>query len=153
MIYLFPMKNQFTFPNNSHIENNHAMDNESDQIEQPVNEQALVKKTIKIFAELCDAMPPIGFFSRKKRVSAYITVTSKAQSLIDSNQSNDDEILFVFSLMVRKKKDFHKMAMMAALCLPKMATGLLTPIGFKYANDVRANMQLGPVNHENSIQI
>ena len=139
---------------NKHLnEKNHAMNNESDLVQSQDNERDLVKKTIRIFTELCDTMPPIGFLNRNKRLSAYITVTSKAQSLIDSKQSNEGEILFVLSLMVRKKKAFHKMAMMAALSLPKLEADLLTPIGFKYANDVRVNMQLSPVNHKTSIQI
>lgn len=153
MIYPFPIVHRFTFQNKPHIENSQAMDNELDQVEQQDNEQALVKKTIRIFAELCDTMPPIGFLSRKKRLSAYITVTTKAQSLIDSNQSNEGEILFVLSMMVRKKKDFQKVAMMAALSLPKLDPNTLTPIGFKYANDIRVNMQLSPVNDKVSIQI
>ena len=153
MIYPFPMNHRFTFPNKLHIEFNQTMNNDSDQVEQQLDAKALVKKTIRVFAELCDSIPPIGFLSRKKRLSAYITVTSKAQSLIDSSQSNEEEILFVLSMMVRKKKDFQKAAMMAALSLPKLKTDLLAPIGLKYANDVRVNMKLSPVIDKTSIQI
>ena len=129
------------------------MDNETDQLEQQDNEQALVKKTLKIFAELCDIMPPIGFISHKKRLTAYITVTTKAQSIIDSNQINEGEMLFVFSMMVRKKKDFQKAAMMTALSLPKLNAEILSPVGFKFVNDIRVNMQLSPVDNKTSAQV
>ena len=129
------------------------MDNETDQLEQQDNEQVLVKKTLKVFAELCDIMPPIGFISHKKRLTAYITVTTKAQSIIDSNQINEGEMLFVFSMMVRKKKDFQKAAMMTALSLPKLNAEILSPVGFKFANDIRVNMQLSPVDNKTSAQV
>ena len=129
------------------------MDNETDQLEQQDNEQVLVKKTLKVFAELCDIMPPIGFISHKKRLTAYITVTTKAQSIIDSNQINEGEMLFVFSMMVRKKKDFQKAAMMTALSLPKLNAEILSPVGFKFVNDIRVNMQLSPVDNKTSAQV
>ena len=128
------------------------MDNKSDQLEQQDNEHELVKKTIQVFAELCDIMPPIGFISHKKRLTAYITVTTKAQSIIDSNQINEGEMLFVFSMMVRKKKDFQKAAMMTALSLPKLNAEILSPVGFKFVNDIRVNMQLSPVDNKTSTQ-
>ena len=129
------------------------MDNETDQLEQQDNEQVLVKKTLQVFAELCDIMPPIGFISHKKRLTAYITVTTKAQSIIDSNQINEGEMLFVFSMMVRKKKDFQKAAMMTALSLPKLNAEILSPVGFKFVNDIRVNMQLSPVDNKTSAQV
>ena len=129
------------------------MDNESNQIEPQDNEQTSIEKTIKVFGELCAIMPPIGFFSRNKRLSAYITVTTQAQSLIDSNQITEGEVLFVFSMMIRKTKNFQKVAMLTALSLPKLDTKILPPIGFKFANDIRANMRLGPVIDESSVQL
>ncbi len=118
----------------------------SEDIELDDNEQALVKKTIQVFAELCDVMPKIGFLSRKKRVYAYVTVVEKAQQYADNGEFSEGEILFVLSMMLRKKKDFQKAAMMAALCLAKFESGLVGPIGFKYANDLRVNMRMAPVD-------
>jgi hypothetical protein len=129
------------------------MDNEPDQLEQQQFEQALAKRTLKVFTELYDIMPPIGFISRNKRVSAYLTVTSHAQKIIDSEQITEGEILFLLSMMVRKKKDFQKAAMMTVLSLPKMDISLLSTVGFKFANDIRVNMQLTPVSKETSLEI
>lgn len=128
------------------------MENELNDLEQQEDLRALAKKTLLIFAELCDTIPPIGFFSHKKRLSAYIAVTSKAQSLVDSGEISKDEILFLLAMLNRKKKDFQKASLIAALSLPKLTPELLAPIGFKYANDIRVNMKLSPVDDDNSAE-
>lgn len=125
----------------------------SDEIELDENEQALVRKTIQVFAELCDALPNIGFLSRKKRVYAYLAVAEKAQRYVDKGQFSEAEMLFVLSMMTRKKKDFQKAAMMAALCLPKFESGLVGSVGFKYANDLRVNMRMHPVDDQTQIEV
>ncbi len=129
------------------------MDNEIEELEQQENQRALAKKTLQAFTELCDSIPPIGFFSHKKRLSAYISVTSKAQKLLDSGEISENEILFLLSMMNRKKKDFQKASLIAALSLPKLKPEILPPIGFKYANDIRVNMKLSPVDDESSVEI
>lgn len=126
------------------------MDNELDEPEQQEHELVLAQKTVKVFNELCSNMPPIGFFSHSKRLSAYVAITTKAQSLIDAGQISEGEILFILSMMIRKKKDFQKAAMVAALSLPKLDPEKLPPLGFKYANDMRVNMRLSPVEVNSS---
>ncbi len=130
------------------------MNTESDQNQQTDidNIQMSAKKTMQVFTQLCNSMPAIGFISRKKRLSAFVSVTSKAQSLLDTGEVTEDEVLFVLSMIVRKRKDFQKAAMMAAFSLPNVSKGILLPIGFKFANQIRLNMGRSLVDDPESVE-
>lgn len=128
------------------------MNIETDQHEQTDNERLSAKKTMQVFTELCNNMPAIGWISRKKRLSAYQVVTSRAQSLLDTNKITEGEVLFVLSMMVRKRKGFQKASMMAAFSLPSVSKGILTPVGFKFANEIRSNMGRSLVDDPESVE-
>jgi hypothetical protein len=104
----------------------------------------------KAFEKLVSCLPPIGFLSRKKRIFAYLVVTTNAQQMIDYDEINEAEALFVLSMLMRKNKNFQKAGMMAALNLSSLDESELKPIGFKYANEIRKNLKLAVISHTNS---
>ena len=110
------------------------------------------ENAIKAFTELSNNVPAIGFFSRNKRIRAYIAVTNQVQKMIDSEQISQAEALFVLSLLVRKHQDFQKASMMVALNLPSLGSAPFKPIGFQYANELRVNLKMSPVEGENSVE-
>lgn len=103
-------------------------------------------KSLEAYEMLCNNMPSIGFLSRKKRAIAYLKVTKLAQQFIDDKELSEENMLFLLSTMVRKNKSFQKAAMTAALNLASIDRKLIPPVGFKYANNMRCNLQLTPLD-------
>ncbi len=103
------------------------------------------EKTYKI---LYSSMPSIGFLSRKKRILAFISVTRDLQSMIDAGDTNEEEAMFVLSMLMRKNKDFQKAAMMTALNLQHIGSNPLTDTAFKFANEIRTNMKLFSIDKQ-----
>ncbi len=102
--------------------------------------------SMQAYEKLLAQMPSIGFFSRKKRILAFLKVTAMAQEMIDEGEITVDHALFILSILSRKNPAFQKAAMMTALNLPKMQKRVLKPIGLQYANEFRCNLQLLPVD-------
>lgn len=109
-------------------------------------------KIINIYKKLAKCVPSIGFMSRRKRILAYLTVTINAQQMLDTEEMSEEEALFILSMLMRKHKNFQKAGMMAALNLPSLDKDTLKPIGLLYANAVRKNINLAPIDHEESEQ-
>ena len=57
------------------------------------------------------------------------------------------EMLFVFSLLMRKCSPFQKSAMMTALSLDSLPKNILSPIGLKFVLEVRKNLSLPNTRH------
>ncbi len=129
------------------------MNNNSKQLDQQVDEIKPADKALHVFAELSDSIPDIGFLNRNKRLRAYITVTEKAQQKIETEQINNDEALFLLSMLARKNKDFQKAAMMAALSLAKLDLKLFSAIGVQFANEIRTNLKLIPVEEKTTVHL
>lgn len=109
--------------------------------------------SILAFNKLCQNVPAIGFLSRKKRIQAYIAVTNLAQELHDSGEISEEEALFVLSLMMRKHKNFQKAASIVSLNLASLGPRPFKPLGFQFANQMRANLKLSPVDDTTRIEI
>ena len=105
-------------------------------------------RTLKAFANLADLMPAIGFFSQDKRISAYITITDRAQRFLKNETLTEEEVMFVLSLLVRKNKNFQKASMATALSLHKLDFSYFSPIGISFANEVRKNTNFAPVDRK-----
>jgi hypothetical protein len=108
--------------------------------------------SIESYEKLSSNIPPIGFLSRKKRAIAYIKVTKLAQQMIDAEEISDENALYLLSILVRKNKPFQKAAMVIALHLADIDKKLIPSIGFKYANNMRCNLQMHPIDNETAIQ-
>ncbi len=102
------------------------------------------EKALEFYDALCETMPSIGFLSRKKRVYAYLHVTNKLQKMIEDEEISEENALFLLSVMVRKYSPFQKATMMAALNLAKIDRKIITPLGFKYANEFRCSLKMMP---------
>jgi len=109
-------------------------------------------KSLAAYDTLDKIMPSIGFLSRKKRVIAFVKVTKKVQQMLDDQEISVENALYLLSIMARKKADFQKSAMMTALNLTNIDSKLIPAIGFKYANEMRCNLQMLPVDEPDSIQ-
>lgn len=105
------------------------------------------ESTSRAYDKLVENMPSIGIISRKKRVKAYIQVTKIAEYMITSEEITEESALLIFSIMMRKYADFQKSATMTALSLDSIAKNVLSPIGLKFALDVRRNLSLAPTHH------
>lgn len=103
-------------------------------------------KSLEAYDKLHSSVPPIGFLSRKKRAIAYIKVTRLAQQILDEKELSEDNLLFLLSVLAKKNASFQKASMTAALNLPTINRKLISPIGFKYANEMRCNLQMLPVD-------
>ncbi|MEE9398604.1 MAG: hypothetical protein V3V31_16520 [Methylococcales bacterium] len=110
-------------------------------------------KSSNTFKKLSNSIPSIGFLSRKKRVLAFIKVTAKAQEMIDAEEITEDEALMLLSLLVRKNKDFQKSGMMTALNLADISAGVMKPIGVKYANSLRAQLKMAPIEQKTALEL
>lgn len=100
----------------------------------------------EVYKKLLKSMPPIGFINRNKRIRAYIKVTNLAQKMMTDNEITEDEALFILSLMAKKSSPFRKASTMTALSLNTIPKGIIKPIGFKYANAMRCNLNLHPAD-------
>jgi hypothetical protein len=100
----------------------------------------------QVYKKLLNSMPSIGFINRNKRIQAYITVTDLAQKMIDAEEITEDEALFILSLMAKKSHSFRKATTMTILSLETLNKGTIKTVGFKYANEMRCNMRLPPVD-------
>ncbi len=98
------------------------------------------------YDELLESMPSIGILSRKKRVIAFIKVTQTAQKLVDNDQLSEENCLYLLSVLARKCANFQKSSVMTALNLSTIDLKLIPAIGFKYANAMRCNLQMLPVD-------
>ena len=107
-------------------------------------------KSLEAYDMLNNKIPSIGFLSRKKRIIAYLKVTKLAQQLIDDKNISEENALYLLSTLVRKNASFQKAAMMVALNLANIDRKLIRPIGFQYANNMRCNMQMTPVDDINN---
>ena len=97
---------------------------------------------IEIYEKFLKTMPSIGFINRNKRIKAYIKVTNLAQKMIDSQEISEDEALFVLSIMAKKSNPFRKAITMTALSLETLPKGAVKAVGFKYADEMRRNLNL-----------
>jgi len=111
-----------------------------------------VDQSTEAYEKLLDNMPEIGFISRKKRIRAYIKITNMAQEMVDEQLISEENALFVLSMLGRKSANFQKATMMMVLNLPNFDIKLLKPIGFRYANERRCNLQMYPVDDNHSIK-
>jgi len=105
------------------------------------------ENTTEAFEKLRSNMPSIGFISRKKRIKAYIEITKIAEFMLDNDEVSAEEMLFVFSLLMRKCSPFQKSAMMTALSLESLPKNILSPIGLKFILEVRSNLSLPNTHH------
>jgi hypothetical protein len=103
-------------------------------------------KSIEAYDALYKSIPSIGFLNRKKRVVAYLKVTKLAQQLVDDQVISEDNAYYLLSILARKCSVFQKTAMMAALNLEKIDRKLIKPVGFKYANEMRSNLHMLPID-------
>ncbi|MFW5443211.1 MAG: hypothetical protein ACKE51_02750 [Methylococcaceae bacterium] len=105
--------------------------------------------SIEAYEHLRKSIPSIGFLSQKKRVIAFLRVTKLAQKMIDEQKLSEDNALYLLSTLARKSAPFHKAVMMAALHLANISSKQITSVGFTYANNMRCNMQMLPVDVDN----
>jgi len=103
-------------------------------------------KSLAAYDTLKASMPSIGYLNRKKRIIAFLKVTKKAQEMIDQQDVSEDNALYLLSILTKKTADFQKSAMMAAMNLGTIDRKLIPAVGFRYANEMRANLQLLPVD-------
>jgi len=108
-------------------------------------------KSLAAYETLHNSIPPIGFFSRRKRVIAFLKVTKIAQKMINEDDLSVDNSLYLLSILARKSADFQKAAMMVALNLASIDSKIVPAIGFRYANEMRCNLQMLPVDDDSSI--
>jgi len=106
-------------------------------------------KSLAAYETLSNSMPSIGFLSRKKRIIAFLKVTKKAQEMIDKQEISEDNALYLLSILTKKTANFQKAAMMAALHLATVDRKIIPAVGFRYANEMRANLQMLPVDDHN----
>lgn len=105
-------------------------------------------KSIEVYKELSKKMPSIGILNRKKRVIAYLKVTKLAQQYVDNKVISEENAYYLLSTLARKSSSFQKAAMMAALNLDKIDRKLFKFVGFKYANEMRSNLHMLPIDDE-----
>jgi hypothetical protein len=103
-------------------------------------------KSLEAYDRLHSSIPSIGFLSRKKRAIAYIKVTKLAQQILDEEEFSEENLLFLLSVLAKKNASFQKASMMMALNLSTINRKLIPLIGFKYANNMRCNLQMLPVD-------
>ncbi len=103
-------------------------------------------ESMEAFEALYQSMPPIGFLNRKKRVIAYLKVTKLAQKMVDDKVLDEDNAKYLLSVLARKYAPFQKAATMAALHLGTIDKAFISPLGFRYANDFRCNLNMLPVD-------
>ena len=128
--------------NNTDNTDNNDTDDHSDKL--IITESA--DNAIKAFEKLARSVPDIGFMNRRKRVLAYLVVSTNAQRMIDNEEISEEEAVFILSLLMRKHRNFQKAAMMAALTLPKLDKEMIKPIDRKYLNEVRKHLKHAPVD-------
>ncbi|MDQ7089945.1 MAG: hypothetical protein Q9M50_04790 [Methylococcales bacterium] len=104
------------------------------------------KDPVEVYKKLLKSMPSIGFINRNKRIRAYIKVTNLAQKMMTDNEITEDEALFILSLLAKKSNTFRKASTMTALSLNTLPIGTVKPVGFKYANAMRCNLNLHPAD-------
>lgn len=109
-------------------------------------------KSIEAYDKLYNSVPSIGFLSRKKRIIAFLKITKMTQQMIDDQDISEEQALYLLSILVRKCARFQKAAMMVALNLATISRKQIQPIGFRYANEMRCNLQMLPVDDEVSSQ-
>lgn len=102
---------------------------------------------VEVYEKLLENMPSIGFISRKKRIKAYIKVTKLAQEMVDAEEISEDEALFILSLMAKKSNTFRKAVTMTALNLNTIPKEAFKAVGFRYADEMRCNLNLHPVGN------
>ncbi len=104
--------------------------------------------SIEAYKKLRNSIPPMGFLSQKKRVIAFLRVTKLAQQMIDEQKISEDNALYLLSTLARNCAPFHKAVMMTALHLANINRKQIQPVGFKYANNMRCNMQMLPIDDD-----
>jgi len=97
-------------------------------------------RAIRAFEELALNVPKIGFLNHQKRIRAYLTVSKNTQQMIDDGEINEEEALFILSLLMRKHKNFQKAAMMAALNFSKLDKKSMSSLDRKYLIEVRKHL-------------
>ena len=107
----------------------------------------LEESTELAYEKLLKNMPSIGFINRKKRIKAYIQLTEIAQYMITSEELTEEGAMFILSIMMRKCANFQKATMMSALSLNTIGKNILSPIGLKFALEVRRNLNLASTHH------
>lgn len=102
--------------------------------------------SIEVYETLEKSMPSIGILNRKKRVIAYLKVTKLAQKYVDDQIISEDNAYYLLSTLARKSAAFQKSAMMTALNLENIDRKLIQFVGFKYANEMRSNLHMYPID-------
>lgn len=133
---------QPTLLDKMNISDNH---NTGDPANDPSNTET-ADKAIKAFEKLARSVPDIGFMSRRKRILAYLVVSTNAQRMIDNEEISEKEAIFLLSLLMRKHKNFQKAAMMAALNLSRLDKEMIKPLDRKYLNEVRKHLKHAPID-------
>lgn len=105
-------------------------------------------KSIEVYDTLYQSIPSIGFFSRKKRIIAYLKVTKIAQQMIDEKEISEENALYLLSILAQKSAVFQKAAMMTALNLATIDRKLIPAVSFKHANEMRCNLQMLPIDED-----
>jgi len=125
--------------------NNNDENNTADHTDKLIITES-ADNTIRAFEKLARSVPDIGFLSRRKRILAYLVVSTNAQRMVDNEEINEEEAIFILSLLMRKHRNFQKAAMMAALNLPKLDKEMIKPIDRKYLKEVRKHLKHAPVD-------
>ena len=103
-------------------------------------------KSLAAYETLANSVPSIGFLSRKKRIIAFLKVTKKVQEMIDNQELSEDNALYLLSILTKKTANFQKASMMTSLHLATVDRKLIPAVGFRYANEMRANLQMLPID-------
>lgn len=105
-----------------------------------------INDPILVYQTLLKKMPAIGFINHNKRIRSYIVVTNLAEKMIENEEITEEEALFILSIMTKKSHAFRKAATMTALSLNTLPKTAVKKTGFKYANQMRCNLNLHPVD-------
>ncbi len=68
--------------------------------------------------------------------------------MVEAGDTDEEEAMFVLSMLMRKNKNFQKAAMMSALNLQHIGSKPLSETGFKFANEIRTNMKLFSIDKQ-----
>jgi len=109
--------------------------------------QETEQKISEAYNKLHHSMPSIGFFSRKKRIQAFIDISKIADYMVTTDEVSAEEMLFIFSLLMRKLSSFQKSATMTAMSLDMIGRKVIAPIGVLFIVEVRKNLNLAKTVH------
>jgi len=109
--------------------------------------QETEKKISDAYNKLHHSMPSIGFLSRKKRIQGFIDIAKIADYMVSTEEVTEDEILFIFSLLMRKLPKFQKATTITAMSLDMIGRHVISPVGVRFIVEVRKNLNLAKTVH------